>query len=105
MNKPKKVALAYSGGLDTSVIIPWLRENYGCEVIAFAADPGQAEEPEGREAKARRAGRRGVGALACGGTAPPADLGQAEELEGLEAKALRTGASGFHLRDLREEFI
>ena len=48
----KKVVLAYSGGLDTSVIIPWLRENYGCEVIAFAADLGQEEELEGLEEKA-----------------------------------------------------
>ncbi|RJP18216.1 MAG: argininosuccinate synthase [Candidatus Omnitrophota bacterium] len=40
----KKVVLAYSGGLDTSVIIPWLIENYHCEVIAFAADIGQGEE-------------------------------------------------------------
>lgn len=39
-----KVVLAYSGGLDTSIIIPWLKENYGCEVIAFAADVGQGEE-------------------------------------------------------------
>ena len=37
----KKVVLAYSGGLDTSVIIPWLKENYGCEVVAMAADLGQ----------------------------------------------------------------
>ena len=41
MNKPKKVALAYSGGLDTSVIIPWLKENYGCEVVAVCGDIGQ----------------------------------------------------------------
>ena len=34
MNKAKKVALAYSGGLDTSVIIPWLKENYGCDIVA-----------------------------------------------------------------------
>jgi len=40
----KKVVLAYSGGLDTSIIIPWLRENYGYEVIAFCADLGQGEE-------------------------------------------------------------
>ncbi len=40
----KKVVLAYSGGLDTSVIVPWLRENYGCEVICFCADIGQGEE-------------------------------------------------------------
>lgn len=41
----KKVVLAYSGGLDTSVIIPWLKENYDCEVIAFAADLGQNDFP------------------------------------------------------------
>ena len=40
----KKVLLAYSGGLDTSVIIPWLKENYACEVVAMAADVGQGEE-------------------------------------------------------------
>ena len=37
----KKVVLAYSGGLDTSVIVPWLVENYGCEVICYTADVGQ----------------------------------------------------------------
>ena len=42
--KVNKVVLAYSGGLDTSVIIPWLKENYGCEVIAVCADVGQGEE-------------------------------------------------------------
>ncbi|HHU51359.1 MAG TPA: argininosuccinate synthase [Firmicutes bacterium] len=42
--KVEKVVLAYSGGLDTSIIIPWLKENYGCEVIAYAADVGQGEE-------------------------------------------------------------
>ncbi|MGN6756021.1 MAG: argininosuccinate synthase [Thermomicrobiales bacterium] len=52
----KKAVLAYSGGLDTSVIIPWLRENYGCEVIAYAADLGQEEEIEGLEEKALRTG-------------------------------------------------
>jgi argininosuccinate synthase len=50
--KVKKAVLAYSGGLDTSIIIPWLRENYGCEVIAFAADLGQGEELDGLEEKA-----------------------------------------------------
>ena len=39
-----KIVLAYSGGLDTSIIIPWLKENYGYEVIAMAADLGQGEE-------------------------------------------------------------
>jgi argininosuccinate synthase len=48
----KKVVLAYSGGLDTSIIIPWLKENYNCEVIAFAADLGQEEELDGLEEKA-----------------------------------------------------
>lgn len=44
MSKIKKVVLAYSGGLDTSAIIPWLKENYDCEVVAFAADVGQGDE-------------------------------------------------------------
>ncbi len=52
-----KVVLAYSGGLDTSVIIPWLRENYGCAVIAYTANVGQNPvEFEGLEEKARRSG-------------------------------------------------
>ena len=42
--KVRKIVLAYSGGLDTSVILPWLRETYGCEVIAFAAELGQGDE-------------------------------------------------------------
>ncbi len=50
--KFKKVALAYSGGLDTSIIIPWLKENYGCEVVAIAADVGQREELDGLREKA-----------------------------------------------------
>ncbi len=56
--KPKvnKVVLAYSGGLDTSVIVPWLKENYGCEVICFSANLGQAEELEGLEEKALASG-------------------------------------------------
>ena len=52
----KKVVLAYSGGLDTSVIVPWLRENYGCEVVCFTADVGQGEEMDGLEAKALASG-------------------------------------------------
>jgi argininosuccinate synthase len=52
----QKVVLAYSGGLDTSVIVPWLRENYGCEVICFCADVGQGEELDGLEEKAQRSG-------------------------------------------------
>ena len=51
-----KVVLAYSGGLDTSVIIPWLKENYGCEVIAFAADVGQGEELAPLREKALQSG-------------------------------------------------
>jgi argininosuccinate synthase len=52
----KKVVLAYSGGLDTSVIVPWLKENYGCEVVCFCADVGQAEELDGLEEKALASG-------------------------------------------------
>jgi argininosuccinate synthase len=48
--------LAYSGGLDTSVAIPWLKDNFGCEVICFAADLGQEEELDGLEERAKRAG-------------------------------------------------
>jgi argininosuccinate synthase len=52
----KKVVLAYSGGLDTSVMVSWLKENYGCEVICMTADVGQAEELDGLEAKAIKTG-------------------------------------------------
>ena len=53
----KKVVLAYSGGLDTSIIIPWLKENYNnCEVIAVSGNVGQADELEGLEAKALATG-------------------------------------------------
>jgi len=54
--KANKVVLAYSGGLDTSVIIRWLIENYGCEVIAFAADLGQGEELDPLNEKAIKTG-------------------------------------------------
>ena len=56
MKKYNKVVLAYSGGLDTSIIIPWLKENYGCEVIAMAADVGQGAELSGLEEKALKTG-------------------------------------------------
>lgn len=52
----KKVVLAYSGGLDTSVIVPWLKENYGCEVVCFTANVGQEDELEGLEEKAIASG-------------------------------------------------
>jgi argininosuccinate synthase len=52
----KRVVLAYSGGLDTSIIIPWLKENYHCEVIAIAVDVGQGEELEGLREKAIETG-------------------------------------------------
>ena len=54
--KFNKVVLAYSGGLDTSIIIAWLKENYGCEVIAVAADVGQKDELDGLEEKALNTG-------------------------------------------------
>ena len=58
MSKPdvKKCVLAYSGGLDTSVIVPWLKNNYGCEVICFCANLGQADELTGLEEKAKASG-------------------------------------------------
>ena len=57
MEKIKKIVLAYSGGLDTSIIIPWLKEHYeGCEVIAVAADVGQGTELDGLEEKAKKTG-------------------------------------------------
>ncbi|MGQ9908398.1 MAG: argininosuccinate synthase [Candidatus Flexifilum sp.] len=52
----KKVVLAYSGGLDTSVIVTWLKNNYQCEVVCFTADLGQEEELDGLEEKALRTG-------------------------------------------------
>ncbi len=52
----KKVVLAYSGGLDTSIILKWLQETYGCEVVTFTADLGQGEELEPARAKAEMAG-------------------------------------------------
>ncbi|HTR96565.1 MAG TPA: argininosuccinate synthase [Candidatus Acidoferrales bacterium] len=55
--KVKKAALAYSGGLDTSIIVPWLKENYGCQVVCYCSNVGQGGmELDGLEAKARRIG-------------------------------------------------
>lgn len=54
--KVKKIVLAYSGGLDTSVILPWLKEKYGCKVIAFAAELGQGDELKGIQKKALASG-------------------------------------------------
>ena len=56
MNKIRKVVLAYSGGLDTSVILKWLQDVYGCEVVTFTADIGQGEEVEPARKKAQQGG-------------------------------------------------
>ena len=56
MTQIKKAVLAYSGGLDTSVILKWLQETYGCEVVTFTADIGQREELEPARAKAKQLG-------------------------------------------------
>jgi argininosuccinate synthase len=56
----KRAVLAYSGGLDTSVIVPWLKEHYGCEVVCYCSDVGQGAELDGLEAKARRIGASDV---------------------------------------------
>ncbi len=54
--KIRKVVLAYSGGLDTSVILRWIKDEYGCEVVAYCADVGQGDETEGLEEKALATG-------------------------------------------------
>ena len=51
-----KIVLAYSGGLDTSVMVRWLKDHYGCEVVCFCADVGQGQELAGLEEKARKTG-------------------------------------------------
>ena len=53
----EKVVLAYSGGLDTTIIIPWLKENYDYDVIAVAVDVGQGEELEPLHEKAKKSGK------------------------------------------------
>ena len=60
MSDVKKVVLAYSGGLDTSVILKWLQDTYHCEVVTFTADIGQGEELEPARAKARAAGVKSI---------------------------------------------
>ena len=55
-NKINKVVLAYSGGLDTSVILAWLKETYNCKIVTFTADIGQGEEVEPARAKAEKLG-------------------------------------------------
>ena len=69
MSKIKKVALAYSGGLDTSVILKWLQDTYQCEVVTFTADLGQGEEldlaPVGGGAPVGGADVGGLGRRGC----------------------------------------
>jgi len=60
MDRIRKVVLAYSGGLDTSVILKWLQDTYGCEVVTFTADIGQGEELAPARAKARKFGVREI---------------------------------------------
>ena len=60
MKPVKKIVLAYSGGLDTSVILAWLREHYDCEVVTFTADIGQGEEVEPAREKARAGGAAAI---------------------------------------------
>ena len=56
----KRAVLAYSGGLDTSIIVPWLKEHYGCEVVCYCSDVGQGAELDGLEARARALGASAV---------------------------------------------
>ncbi|MEL7026882.1 MAG: argininosuccinate synthase, partial [Pseudomonadota bacterium] len=60
MSAPKKVVLAYSGGLDTSIILKWLEVEYGCEVVTFTADLGQGEELEPARKKAELLGVKDI---------------------------------------------
>ena len=60
MDAPNKVVLAYSGGLDTSIILKWLQTTYGCEVVTFTADLGQGEELEPARAKAEMMGAASI---------------------------------------------
>src|SRR5918995_1286938 len=60
MDNVKKVVLAYSGGLDTSVILKWLQDTYACEVVTFTADIGQGEELAPARAKAKQMGVREI---------------------------------------------
>ena len=79
---PEKVVLAYSGGLDTSIIIPWLKENYACDVIAFVGDVGQGDDLEAVVEKAYKTGASSV---------VVEDLRE-EFLSGYAFPALRAGA-------------
>ncbi|KAL5991080.1 hypothetical protein ACLOJK_011986 [Asimina triloba] len=98
--KLNKVVLAYSGGLDTSVIVPWLRENYGCDVVCFTADVGQASKM-----------RLGLSltSFAESGIAQAVLRTQlhegVQEMVGLEKKAKASGASQLVVKDLKEEFV
>ena len=56
MAKYKKVVLAYSGGLDTSVILKWLQEKYDCDIVTFTADIGQGDEIQSAKARAEKMG-------------------------------------------------
>jgi argininosuccinate synthase len=58
--KVRKAVLAYSGGLDTSIIVHWLKANYGCEVVCYCSDVGQGQELDGLEARARALGASDV---------------------------------------------
>ena len=60
MSAPKKVVLAYSGGLDTSIILKWLQTEYECEVVTFTADLGQGEELEPARKKAEMMGASAI---------------------------------------------
>ncbi len=58
--KIEKIVLSYSGGLDTSIILKWLQETYGCEVVTFTADLGQGEELEPARKKAEKLGVKDI---------------------------------------------
>ena len=114
MSQPKKVVLAYSGGLDTSIILKWLQTEYRCEVVTFTADLGQGEElepaddpaPLGRDARVQEQrgedshGQAGPGqdAPADAGVPPPVDAGvecaTVTECRAFNGRATRCTADG-----------
>src|SRR5258708_744526 len=106
----EKVALAYSGGLDTSIIIPWLKENYNCEVIAMIADVGQGDDIDAVVEKAFKTGASKVVVQDLREeflneyVFPALRAGAAYALRN-PSRTSRAGASKALVQDLREEFL
>lgn len=110
--KVNKVVLAYSGGLDTSVILTWLRDTYDCEVVTFTADLGQVGRNPSRVPMTvllmHYSSAAAIRAPAC--YLPtwlhcPSNQLQGEELEPARKRAEEFGVKEIYIDDLREEFV